>query len=286
MLKANVQDLLSRLVVDRSTGFLHCELQGRTLRIGFAHGKIVRVVSNLGFHSSAAALAQSGHLTWTHFDALWARGEADDRQPVALDEMGISAAESRIALDKLLCRQALLLADRSSFEAEPLEGDERFPTEPFLSSLGIHFSRTPPPVLSAAISQQALVLMIEGEASLRKRDFKAAEEAFSKAHALDGSGAALGAQAWAMYIDPTRKAEQPTAKAMMQRALEIDGDSDTSHYRMGVMLRLEGHFDLAEQHFREAVRVNAAHLEAAQELQTFEARRKSQSNLSSSLAQT
>ena len=84
----------------------------------------------------------------------------------------------------------------------------------------------------------------------------------------------LAAQAWSIYMDPTRKPEGPAARQMMQKALTIDPNSDRAHYQLGVIGRVEGDMERAEKHFREAVRANPKHLEANQELRLIEMRKK------------
>ncbi len=123
-------------------------------------------------------------------------------------------------------------------------------------------------------SSQASDLMKMGEVFFKKRDYRQADDHFARAHALDKSALSLAAQAWAIYMDPTRKAEGPQAKAMMVKALSLDSTCDRAHYQLGVIARVEGDMDRAEKHFREAVRVNPRHLEANQELRLIEMRRK------------
>ncbi|MBL8940802.1 MAG: tetratricopeptide repeat protein, partial [Archangium sp.] len=113
-----------------------------------------------------------------------------------------------------------------------------------------------------------------GEVYFKKRDYKQADEHFARAHLLDKGAASLAAQAWAIYMDPTRKAESANARALMQKALTIDPACDRAHYQLGVIARVEGDMERAEKHFREAVRVNPRHLEASQELRLIEMRRK------------
>lgn len=130
------------------------------------------------------------------------------------------------------------------------------------------------PALSAAATQQASDLFKMGEVFFKKRDYAQAEEHFSRAHVIDKRATSLAAQAWAIYMDPTRKADAPAARAMMQRALILDANCDRAHYQLGVIARVEGDMERAEKHFREAVRVNSRHLEASQELRLIEMRRK------------
>ncbi len=131
-----------------------------------------------------------------------------------------------------------------------------------------------PAGLSAAAASQAADLMKMAEVFFKKRDYKQAEDHFSRAHALDKGAASLAAQAWCIYMDPARKAEAANAKALMQRALGLDQNCDRAHYQLGVIARVEGDMDRAERHFREAVRVNPRHLEANQELRLIDMRKK------------
>jgi curved DNA-binding protein CbpA len=126
----------------------------------------------------------------------------------------------------------------------------------------------------AASAQQASDLFKMGEVFFKKRDYKSAEQHFGKAHALDKGANSLAAQGWAIYMDPTRKAEGQAARQMMQKALTIDPNNDRAHYQLGVIGRVEGDMDRAERHFREAVKANPKHLEANQEIRLIEMRKK------------
>lgn len=134
---------------------------------------------------------------------------------------------------------------------------------------------------STATQSQASDLFKMGEVYFKKRDYKQADEHFARAHLLDKGAASLAAQAWAIYMDPTRKAEGPNARSLMQKALTIDPSCDRAHYQLGVIARVEGDMDRAEKHFREAVRVNPRHLEASQELRLIEMRRKKEKDAAS-----
>ena len=127
---------------------------------------------------------------------------------------------------------------------------------------------------AAGSPQQAAELFKMGEVFFKKRDYKQAEQNFAKAHANDKGANSLAAQAWAIYMDPTRKPEGPAARQMMLKALTLDASSDRAHYQLGVIGRVEGDMDRAEKHFREAVRANPKHLEANQELRLIEMRKK------------
>jgi curved DNA-binding protein CbpA len=113
-----------------------------------------------------------------------------------------------------------------------------------------------------------------GEVFFRKRDFAAAVDHFERAFNADPKALYLAARAWAIYMDPQRKAELPKAKQMMAEALKLDPNCDRAHYQLGVIARVENDIARAERHFREAVRANPKHLEANQELRLIEMRKK------------
>lgn len=113
-----------------------------------------------------------------------------------------------------------------------------------------------------------------GEVFFRKRDFVAAAEHFERAFNAQPKALYLAARAWAIYMDPQRKAELPKTKQMMAEALKLDPKCDRAHYQLGVIARVEGDMGRAERHFREAVRANPKHLEANQELRLIEMRKK------------
>lgn len=113
-----------------------------------------------------------------------------------------------------------------------------------------------------------------GEVFFRKRDFASAIDHLDRAYSLEPKALYLAALAWAIYMDPQRKAEVPKAKQMMADAIKADANCDRAHYQLGVIARVEGDMDRAERHFREAVRANPKHLEANQELRLIEMRKK------------
>jgi curved DNA-binding protein CbpA len=116
--------------------------------------------------------------------------------------------------------------------------------------------------------------LVAGEMAMRRREYAQAESLFRKAYEADPRPATLAAEAWAIYMDPSRRSDAPRARAMMVDALKADPDCDRAHYQLGVIARVEGDVERAEKHFREAVRSNPRHLEAAQELRLLEMRRR------------
>ena len=129
----------------------------------------------------------------------------------------------------------------------------------------------PAPASDPAAAAEALVA---GEMAMRKREYAQAEAFFRQAHEADPRPATLAAAAWAIYMDPSRRSEGQRARTMMVDALKADPDCDRAHYQLGVIARVEGDVDRAERHFREAVRSNPRHPEAAQELRLLEMRRR------------
>ncbi len=123
-------------------------------------------------------------------------------------------------------------------------------------------------------AERSADLLKRGELALKKRDFSSAEQLFIEAHQWDGSANSLAARAWCIYMDPQRKAEVGTAKKLMLQAVGLDSNCDRAHYQLGVVARVEGSIELAERHFRSAVKANPRHLEANQELRLIEMRKK------------
>jgi curved DNA-binding protein CbpA len=131
----------------------------------------------------------------------------------------------------------------------------------------------PKPVATNPGKEGAAEAARRGEALLRKRDFRGAEEAFAEADDAEPSAAHKAARAWAIYLDPSRKAEIARAKQMMQDAIKADPSCDRAHYQLGVISRVEGDLERAERHFREAISANPRHLEANQEIRLIEMRK-------------
>jgi tetratricopeptide (TPR) repeat protein len=141
----------------------------------------------------------------------------------------------------------------------------------YMSRLASQASAPPPPSPAGAKADDLMKL---GEVFFRKRDYRQAEEHFAKSYAVDKKGNALAAQAWAIYMDPARKADAQKAKEMMASALKADQQCDRAHYQLGVIARVEGDINKAELHFKHAVQLNPRHLESNQELRLIEMRKK------------
>jgi curved DNA-binding protein CbpA len=113
-----------------------------------------------------------------------------------------------------------------------------------------------------------------GEVALRRRDHAAAEAHFIESYRLYPRAHVMAARAWAIYMDPNRKSDAAAARAMMVDALKEDPSCDRAHYQLGVIARVEGDVERAERHFRQALKANARHLEASQELRLIEMRKR------------
>jgi curved DNA-binding protein CbpA len=152
-----------------------------------------------------------------------------------------------------------------------LQNQQSLPKPPASAAAGSARASAPTPARS---ERSADDLFKMGEVFFRKRDFNAATEHYERAHALDPKALFLAARAWAIYMDPARKADMAKAKQMMADAVRADPGCDRAHYQLGVIARVEGDMDRAERHFRDAVKANPKHLEANQELRLIDMRKK------------
>jgi curved DNA-binding protein CbpA len=122
--------------------------------------------------------------------------------------------------------------------------------------------------------EQAAARYRLGEGLLGKQNYSDAEHEFRQARALDPKARYLAAEAWAVYSDPARKDDAARAKQMMLDAARGDPTCDRAHYQLGVIARVEGDLELAEERFREALSINPRHREANQELSIIQRHRK------------
>jgi curved DNA-binding protein CbpA len=163
---------------------------------------------------------------------------------------------------------AIFEAIREAYETLQVESKRKA----YLASLDAANQSAPAKAANAA--GEALEALRAGDMLMRKKDFAAAEQEYHRAHQLDPKPIYRVAEAWAIYLDPTRKSEAAVAKQMMTEGLRSDPDCDRAQYQLGVIARVEGTIDRAEKHFREALRINPKHVEAAQELRIIEMRKK------------
>ncbi|MBI5547527.1 MAG: DnaJ domain-containing protein, partial [Deltaproteobacteria bacterium] len=128
--------------------------------------------------------------------------------------------------------------------------------------------------LSSRASNDAEIAERHAELHLRKKEFVQASQQFARAFAITRNPSLLAQEAWAIYLDPTRKAELPLVKKKLEEALKLDPKSDRACYSMGVICRVEGDLARAEKLFKTAVATNPRHAEASTELRLIEMRRK------------
>lgn len=155
---------------------------------------------------------------------------------------------------------------------QALQAQQSLPKTP--APVSSSSSATPAPRTAGRPDSSPDDLYKMGEVFFRKRDFTTASDHYDRAWSIDPKPLYLAARAWAIYMDPARKADMPKAKQMMADAVRTDPNCDRAHYQLGVIARVEGDMDRAEKHFREAVRANSKHLEANQELRLIEMRKK------------
>ena len=217
-------------------------------------------------------------------DSIEARHAALSRDPDRFAVLGLSPEAGRddvkrafIALAKVLHPDRLprslhLLHPKAARVFDAIREAQEFLLDDLRRAEHATRSRGgPAPASDPAAAAEALVA---GEMAMRRREYAQAEAFFREAHETDPRPATLAAAAWAIYMDPSRRSEGQRARTMMVDALKADPDCDRAHYQLGVIARVEGDADRAERHFREAVRSNPRHLEAAQELRLLEMRRR------------
>jgi curved DNA-binding protein CbpA len=125
-----------------------------------------------------------------------------------------------------------------------------------------------------ARGEEAKIFAHQGEQALRKRDYATAAESFHQAHDLAPRGEYAACEAWALFSDPGRKADQKRAREMLQAAAETYPDSDKAAQYLGVVARIEGRSADAETWLRRALALNPKNLEASNELHLLELRKR------------
>lgn len=119
----------------------------------------------------------------------------------------------------------------------------------------------------------ARLLYEKGQALLRRRDYRAAEEHFRQAfqmHPERGNYAAW--QAWAVLADPVRSAtSRGEVRAVLQQAMK-DPKADRAHHVAGVLSRVEGDLERAITAFEKALSINGQNGDAERELKFLRTR--------------
>lgn len=114
----------------------------------------------------------------------------------------------------------------------------------------------------------------EAELHLRKRDYSLAAEEYAKAFALGKNPSHLAQEAWAIYVDPQRKADLPLVIMKLEQALTLDAKNEKACYAMGVIARVQDDLLKATKFFKTAVATNPRNAEAIAELRLIEMRSK------------
>ena len=153
---------------------------------------------------------------------------------------------------------------------EALEDDARRAL--YLSSLDKPKAQPAPGASPAAKDTESLEK--QAEAHLRKREYVQAAEQFAKIFAVSKHPSHLAQEAWAIYVDPKRKADLPLAIKKLEQALGLDPKNDKACYAMGVIARVQGDPARATKLFKTALAANPRHAEAASELRLIELRAK------------
>lgn len=288
MEQAQFQEAVRDIVSTRATGWLLCTTVGGSAQIPFREGAVIPSGMSAvpRWQGPLAALVQRGSLTPSQLDAIWARGEGAALQvetpgefgvtPEMMDEAFVVSNLKEVQRRIIGVRfEAGVVGDGPSVDGPWLMGELGFSTAqsaqetaPVEATWAAEIPENIEPRVSAVEHLQ------RAEAAFRKRDFRAAEEAYGLAFSLDGLAPTLAAQAWCVYMDPSRKGEGALARELLHRALVLDAQCEKAHYYLGLMARVENELSVAEEHFRAVVRINPQHLEGNQELRAIESRRR------------
>ncbi|MHB8419025.1 MAG: J domain-containing protein [Myxococcales bacterium] len=122
--------------------------------------------------------------------------------------------------------------------------------------------------------EDAKIAAFRGDSLLAKCDYVAAADAFHAAYQLDANGDYLASELWCTVLDPARKGEAGVAKQKLIEAAAKHPEAVRPSYYLGVIARMEGRTEEAEQLFRNVLRISPKHLEAGQELRLLELRKK------------
>jgi tetratricopeptide (TPR) repeat protein len=109
---------------------------------------------------------------------------------------------------------------------------------------------------------------LRGENLVRKGKFKAAAKAFEEAIALAADESTYHAYlGWSRFkSDPKNAHAAKDALASIDKALEIDSDSEKAHFYAGMIQRDTGHKAEAQKSFEKVVQLNPDHKEALRQL--------------------
>ncbi len=132
------------------------------------------------------------------------------------------------------------------------------------------------PAAARPRDDDAKIAAFRGDALLAKCDYVAAADAFHAAYQLDQNGDYAASELWCTVVDPARKNEAAGAKQKLIEVATKHPEAVRPSYYLGVIARMEGRMDEAEQLFRNVLRISPKHLEAGQEVRLLELRKKRQ----------
>jgi curved DNA-binding protein CbpA len=124
--------------------------------------------------------------------------------------------------------------------------------------------------------EDAKIAAFRGDTLLAKCDYIAAADAFHAAYQLSQNGDYLASELWCTVIDPARKNDNQDAKQQLLETATKHPEAVRASYYLGLLARMEGRNDEAEQLFRNVLKISPKHLEAGQELRLLELRKKRQ----------
>src|SRR3972149_4551141 len=116
----------------------------------------------------------------------------------------------------------------------------------------------------------------KGKIALTRKDYKGAKDAFEWALKLNpDEGEYKAYLGWTLFnLSPKDRDEMRRAKEIIQEALSSNPNQDRAYYFLGVIYRVEGKLDDAENSFKKAIKRNPNIPEAMSELRLIQMRKK------------
>jgi tetratricopeptide (TPR) repeat protein len=124
------------------------------------------------------------------------------------------------------------------------------------------------------LDERLRALVNQAAQAMHRRAWAEAERTYRQAAALQERPDLLAHAAWAVLSDPARKGEAAKARTELAGLAASYPSTAAPHYYLGVIARAEGDDERAERYFRNALRANPKHPEAAQELRLLAGRKR------------